>query len=361
MSTCSIPGRTYPSTKAWPGFVLTTRRIPLSKIFDRLVLQFAHLSLSDRFSTHSAKWSRLERLPPELVMSIAEHLAFFDKKALASTSQRIYHLLGPLKPPDRFAWRVHILTSFNSVSSDQFDVTIFPPDEIRQELARIWRQIPAKPRFAHFNLDPTKSRLNDLSCLYFPTRFATKFRFGQIRCRTLGQFIAVQFSEYVHKVVKECDRGENLARKRRRLRNDADYRENHMADLYREIKQWQEIYGQCKNCVKSRYDGTSWVKVVAPNSAVEGSMEFMARMGYEMLCNRVCMYGRICELDEDEGIKIRRDSKIPPFAGWYALDEILVENADWSGDGMNEDKENEPPDPLEFWPEESHDSLLGWS
>lgn len=316
------------------------------------MVQFSSLSLSDRFVTPSKRWSRLERLPPELVLSITEHLAFFDKKALASTSERMYHLLGDLKPPDRFAWRAHLVTSFNRVSSHHFDVTVLPPHEIRQELTRIWRQVPVKPRFTHFNLDPTKSRLNDLNCVYFPTGFVTEFWFGRIRCRTLGQFIAIQFYDYVHRIVKECSRAQESARKRRRVQ--ADYTEEHMANLSKEITKWEGVRHQCFEGSHSSVDPVYRSKVVAPTSANEGSMEFMVRMGYEVLCNRICMYGRICEVDEDEGIKVGRVPKAAPsFADWYALDELDEEEPD------EEDLTDDELGPLNCRPKGSDPYSLG--
>ncbi|KAL8904337.1 MAG: hypothetical protein Q9207_003348 [Kuettlingeria erythrocarpa] len=316
--------------------------ITLTKSIDRLTIQFSWLSLSDRLVTPSKRWSRLERLPPELVLSISEHLVFFDKKALASTSERMYHLLGDLRPPDRFAWRAHLVTSFNRVSGHYFDVTILPPHEIKQELARIWRQVPLKPKFTHFNINPTKSRLDDLNCIYFPAGYATEFWFGQIRCRTLGQFLAIQFYDYVHRIVKECSRRQDLARRRRRVR--ADYSEEHTASISREITKWEEVREQCFKGAPYKIDQIT----VAPTSANAGSMEFMTRMGYEVLCNRVCMFGRICEVDVDEGVRVGRVPKAAPsFTDWYALDELDEEV-------LNEDDStDQEPDLRDCRPRES--------
>lgn len=334
-----------------PILIFTTRSVPHSRLVDRLKLQFSNLSLSERFSTPSPKWSRLESLAPELLILISDHLAFFDKKALASTSQRIYHSLGLVMPPDRFAWRVHLLTSFNRAPSDQFDVTIFPPEEIRKELTRLWRQIPPKPRLAHRSLDPEKSRLSDLNCLYFPGGFATNFRSGHIRCRTLGQFIAIQFNEYINTLVKTCKRGQSLVRRRRRVDADVQYTNEHKAALELEAAQWQEIHSQCVDWI---YFAGIVVRqragAGAPTSTKDGSMELLVRTGYEFLCNRVCMYGRICEVGGDEGITIHRESKVPCRNAWYALDKI--EEGKYKGDDYDTDEEgkgdNEVPMPTDL-------------
>ena len=48
------------------------------------------------------------KLPPELFLDISEHLAFFDKKALALTSKKCCALLGSIKCPNRLSWMVYL-------------------------------------------------------------------------------------------------------------------------------------------------------------------------------------------------------------------------------------------------------------
>lgn len=258
------------------------------------------------------------------------------------------------------------MTSFNRVPCDHFDVTLFSPEQVRQELARIWRQIPKTPKRPHYKMDPMKSRLDDVNCLYFPTGFATKFRWRQIRCRTLGQFIAIQFNEYIDRLIKESDQGERLARKKRRIKQEIAHTDEDLEILDKDIKKWREINDQCFKGAHSEYDNVTWPpamgRAAAPNCAVECSLEFMVRMGYELLWNRVCMHGKICELDEDEGIEIRRESTEPCRSTWHALDVLDEEEgygSEWSDDETDhENKVNKPRAALDFFPEEYHASLL---
>ncbi|KAI4207593.1 MAG: hypothetical protein LQ348_000538 [Seirophora lacunosa] len=218
------------------------------------------------------------------------------------------------------------MASFNRLPSEWFDLTTFPPDQVTQELARIWRQIPLKPRSTHFNLNPTQSRLNDFNCLYFPTGFVTTFRSEHIRCMTLGQYIAIQFDVFVRKILKESARGRRWIRRRRRLACDLRYTDEHKANLRAELKQWQTVYHECTNNINSPVDDATWV---APHCASEGSKELLVRMGYEFLRGSICMYGRICSIEDDEGVEIRRSWMESRRGGWHALDTYERER-DWA-------------------------------
>ncbi|KAL8961623.1 MAG: hypothetical protein Q9183_005281, partial [Haloplaca sp. 2 TL-2023] len=167
--------------------------------------------ISDRHSTPGTSWSRLESLPPELLASITSNLAFFDKKALASTSHRLYDLMPPLVPPDRFAWRVHLCTAFNHAPVTYFDTSILEAERLREELKRLVTLTPETLRRGHYVCDPKASRLRDLGCLYFPTGFQTRCGDRQILCRTLGQFIAIQLEEFVARTIRVSRQREALA------------------------------------------------------------------------------------------------------------------------------------------------------
>ena len=281
--------------------------IPYSRLISRLTVRFSCLSLSDRFTTSSAAWSRLERLPPEILILITTHLAFWDKKALSSVSQRIYYLLGPIEPPDRFSWRIHILTSFNLVPSEYFDVTILRPDEVKSELTRIVKQIPRKQRRGHYNFDPRKTRLKDLTCLYYPFGFHTSFRGKRIRCRTLGQFVAIQVNEYIARLLKETKQEESLAMMQRcsELDNDVSYEQRDQ--LAAIASKWRDIHGQWE--VGTPGSRSARLTLMAsPSSGWDESLDFLLRMGYETLCGRIRMYGRICEVGKDEGTEYGSDA-----------------------------------------------------
>ena len=53
----------------------------------------------------------LEKLPVEIFHKIRGHLAFFDKKALQSTSKSCYYMSGELKPSQKILWLVHAYRS----------------------------------------------------------------------------------------------------------------------------------------------------------------------------------------------------------------------------------------------------------
>lgn len=310
---------TYVSAlRSGTNFTLTIYSIPCAKLVSRLTVQFSGLSLSDRMSTSSAAWSCLERLPPEIIGSIATHLAFWDRKALAGTSQRVYHLLGPDKPPDRFSWRIHLCTSFNRAPSEYFDLTILSPDDLARELMRVLRQTPEALKRGHYVFDPMKSRLKDLSCLYFPVGFQIGYRTKQIRCRTLGQFIALQIDEYINRVLKETRQAESAIGWRHRA-SDIETIEGHQQQPKASARIWSDTHdrwflGTCASIstteqrsvqVGGRADTN--LPTERPSSLctqrvflVDASIKLIFKMGYDFMCRRILSDGKICVVREDE-------------------------------------------------------------
>ncbi|KAL8944004.1 MAG: hypothetical protein Q9216_000713 [Gyalolechia sp. 2 TL-2023] len=293
----------YPPVKAREP-ILDPSTFPQSKLVTRLAIQFSGLSLSDRPPPCGESLGVLERLPAEVVISIATNLAFWDKRALVSASRRIYHLLGSVEPPDRFSWRVHMLTSFNRAPSEFFDVTIFQSDDIRRELTRLVKQIPRMPKRGHYIFDPAKTRIKDLYCLYFPSGFHTTFRGRRTRCRTLGQFIAIQFNEYIARLLTEAKRGESQVITQRGLELGIDTILDNKTHLSTIAGRWREIYELWmlgKFCSKSKRQPLATL----PDSAWKESVELLLRMGFYILHGRTCSNGQICEVGIDEGVKIR--------------------------------------------------------
>lgn len=143
---------------------------------------------------------------------------------------------------------------------------------------------------------------------------------------TLGQYIAIQFDVFVRKILKESARGRRWIRRRRRLACDLRYTDEHKANLRAELKQWQTVYHECTNNINSPVDDATWV---APHCASEGSKELLVRMGYEFLRGSICMYGRICSIEDDEGVEIRRSWMESRRGGWHALDTYERER-DWA-------------------------------
>ncbi|KAI4189486.1 MAG: hypothetical protein L6R41_001448 [Letrouitia leprolyta] len=267
--------------------------------------RFSGLSLRDwPSSSPSTSPSSLERIPSEILNLIAENLAFWDKKALASASRRIYHLLGSVEPPDRFSWRVHMLTSFNRAPNEFFDVTIVQSDDIQQELTRLVKQLPETLKRGHYAFDPAKTRLKDLSCLYFPDGFYTGFGGRMIRCRTLGQFIAIQINEYIGRLLLEAKRGASFTLLKRDLKTSTNIGFEKGTEPSTIASKWRETY-------ESWIFGKRWSEVkrlssAAPaHSAWEQSLELLLRMGFHIVHGRICFKGKICEVGSDEGVQIR--------------------------------------------------------
>ncbi|KAL8681407.1 MAG: hypothetical protein Q9186_002482 [Xanthomendoza sp. 1 TL-2023] len=277
----------------------------------------ARLSFSDYICSRDHAWSRLETLPPEIFLSISIHLAFFDKKALASTSHRIYSLMGPLYPPDRFSWRLHMCTSFNRCSDDYFDITIIHPDDITRELSRILDQVPKTTRKGHYFLDPLKSRLRDLNCLYFPAGFYIACGERTIRCQTIGQFVAIQFRAFVARLLLDTSDGEDTVFKRRHFDPLIDFAEEHKASLMRQAHQWRKMkdfWIQGFSTPKSDEGARSVMRIGrGPLSAAEASEKLMVRMGYEELKDRMYLNGHICEAGAAQGMKTQNPNLKRPL------------------------------------------------
>ncbi|KAL8996634.1 MAG: hypothetical protein Q9169_003916 [Polycauliona sp. 2 TL-2023] len=237
------------------------------------------------FNVHT--WTPLEALPPEVFGLILDHLAFFDKKALSSTSWRAYDLAGPLKPPDRFAWRLHLCSAFNRCTDDFFDTTIFNPDDITRELTRINRQFKDTPRKGHYAIDVTKTRFKDLTCLYFPNGFLIRYGSRKLVCRTLGHFVAIQFRAYVARLLWETKVGHDSAFQRRYIDPRVDFTEEHKASLDKEAHSWaivQDLWVQSFSALKSdvKTDG-----LTLPDSAVEATEALVRKMGVQELRSQV--------------------------------------------------------------------------
>lgn len=221
---------------------MTRNGIPLTKLIERLAVQFSALSLEDRGATSSSNWSPLERLTPEIFAQITGILAFFDQKALSSSSQRVYSLMGSLHPPDRAAWTLHMCASFNRASDDLFDVTVFDERDFRDELKRMAQQLPKDTSRYHYTFDPKTTRIEDLTCVYFSSGARMEFRDQPVQYQTLGQFTALVFNEYIRKIVAAAQRGERLAYQLG-MRPTVARTDAHKRLLWKEAHIWQGIGG----------------------------------------------------------------------------------------------------------------------
>ncbi|KAL8706319.1 MAG: hypothetical protein Q9201_000638 [Fulgogasparrea decipioides] len=303
-------------------------RVPQAALIPRLTVQFSCLSLADRHSNAGTVWSLLESVPPEVFTCISEHLAFFDKKALASTSRRVYDLMGHLVTPDRFAWRVHVVTSFNRAPDAYFDVTIFKAQQLRREIRRLVKQTPTAVTRGHFVSDPTTTRLKDLSCIYFPAGFQTQCGGKRVLCYTLGQFIAIQFVDYVSRVVQTSKRGESKALDRRYVIPGLEFTDEQKQNLTKEAKKWREIHdewlqGSSSASTANNDDKDRETRLFAL-SVWDYSSIFASRMGIEVMQGHFVISGRICEVGEHQGFEVRRQPS-PLLAS-------LEENSDWNED-----------------------------
>ncbi|KAL9595686.1 MAG: hypothetical protein Q9219_006282 [cf. Caloplaca sp. 3 TL-2023] len=291
---------------------LTSHRLSQAKHVERLMVQFSGLSLTDRLSTPSAAWCSLERLPPEMIASIASHLAFWDKKALASTSQRMYDVLGPVKPPDRFSWKIHILTAFNRVPNEYFDITYFKPDQISCELVRIQRQLPSGLRRGHYVFDPSKTRLKDLNCLYFPLGFQTRFQDMTVRCLTLGQFIAIQINLYIRRLLTETLNREFTAVEGVSAEVSTKAVLKSKADGPNGTNKWEVIREDWMNVEYPSRPALEIPWKVYTTSAWDESIELMKRMGYDFIRGQFCLHGRLCQIEDS---KTNEECDNPIIAG----------------------------------------------
>ncbi|KAL8689207.1 MAG: hypothetical protein Q9218_005072 [Villophora microphyllina] len=355
--------------KPW---LMLKHRIPQSKLVERLTVQFSDLSLGVRNSASWPTWSRLELLPPEIVAIITGNLVFFDKKALSSTSHRVYGLMGPLHPPDRFAWRLHVCTSFNRAPADFFDVTIFEADQIRRELRRMVRQLSDDVRWGHYKFDPEKTRMKDLSCLYFPGGTQMDFRGETMEFNTLGQFIALQFNDYIRRVIHTARKGGFWALDERFMRPSTDCTDERKRLLEKEAGKWKEIHDtwlQGMSIPKARL--TSWLNPLPP-SAWEESVALLRKMGYRAVYRRdevnggliefmrrpITVYDKKSELeslnhrlenmdrdDESEGSTVEDDTMLRNYA-YEKLDDTDEREAveDDSGDTDEHDDADEKID-----------------
>ncbi|KAL8774531.1 MAG: hypothetical protein Q9209_000904 [Squamulea sp. 1 TL-2023] len=266
----------------------------------------SRLSFSDNLCTLPAAWSRLENLPLEIFLSITIHLTFFDKKALSSTSWRVYDLLGPVKPPDRFSWRLHLCSSFNRCTDGYFDVTIFKPDDVTRELTRITSQIAETPKRGHYVLDTTKTRLRDLDCLYFPAGFNVQYEPRRLVCRTLGHFVAIQFRAYVARLLWETRAERDSAFKQRYIDSQIDFNDEHKANLTNESNGWTKLRDRwmvrfsAPSSDKSSDEGSEeGSDDFLPYSAVGATEALVRRMGVQEI------HGQRCGPVDNRGTEIR--------------------------------------------------------
>ncbi|KAL8861481.1 MAG: hypothetical protein Q9178_002005 [Gyalolechia marmorata] len=303
-----------------------------AKLILRLTESMSYLSFTDHMSSPTETWSRLEALPLEIFRLISIHLSFFDKKALCSASRRVYCLMGPIKPPDRFAWRLHLCSSFNRCTDDYFDVTIFKPDDITRELTRITKQIAERPKGGHYALDTTKTRLKDLNCLYFPIGFYVYYGSHKLVCRTLGHFVAIHFRAYVARLLWETKDGEDAASEQRDIDPRFNFTDEHKANLTKEAHQWsltRDHWMQGFSAPISDY--RSGVDNVLPDSAVEATENLVRKMGIQEIYDQ---NDQECGPTAHQGTQIRGPRRIdlPMFAAEDDSDcDTVLEEDEYSG------------------------------
>ncbi|KAL8812881.1 MAG: hypothetical protein Q9223_000531 [Gallowayella weberi] len=238
--------------------------------------------------------------------------------------------MGPLYPPDRFSWRLHMCTSFNRCSNDYFDITIIHPDDITRELTRILDQVPRTTTRGHYFLDPLRNRMKDLNCLYFPAGFYTACGEKIIRCPSIGHFVAIQFRAFVARLLLDAEDGEDTALKRRQVDPRIEFTEEHKASLTREEHQWRKMKDfWIQAFLPPRLDdGVRSVKLFGPGpfSADEATEKLMVRMGYEELDGQMYLYGQLCEAGGDQGVKIQNPNLKRPLRLAAEHDPDLVGN-----------------------------------
>ncbi|KAI4098351.1 MAG: hypothetical protein LQ339_006502 [Xanthoria mediterranea] len=275
----------YPAVQQSPPLDLHT--IAQAKWIPRITDRMSRLSFSDKCCCPSTRWSRLEALPPEIFSSILIHLAFFDQKALSSTSWRVYSLVGPIKPPDRFAWRLHLCSAFNRCTDDFFDITLFKPDDITRELTRITQQFSKTPTKGHYALDTTKTRLRDLTCLYFPSGFYVQYGNYKLVCRTLGHFVAIQFRSYVARLLQETKDGQDSAFSRRYIDPRIDFTQEHKETLTNETHRWGLIQAHWLKSYSAPKSDLRPDGLTLPCSAVEATEALVQTLGLQLMDDQV--------------------------------------------------------------------------
>ncbi|KAL8872687.1 MAG: hypothetical protein Q9174_001721 [Haloplaca sp. 1 TL-2023] len=290
--------------------LLTACSILQFNVIPRLADQFSSLMISDRQTTIDTPWTPLESLPPEVLACITSNLAFFDKKALASTSHRLYDLMPPLHPPDRFAWRVHLCAASNRAPDAYFDMSILNAPEFREEVKRLVVLNQNTLTRGHYVLDPRTTRLKDLGCLYFPTGFQTSCGGRQIWCRSMGQFIAIQFEEYAARIIQ-------LSRKKRKalaLNTQPPIPASSLNQAQEEARSMEVTHWKAVRdawVARNNPPGGMPCTISCPfcslgvMSAWDFAKKFLSKMGIDVLEGRVCMYGRICEVGNDQKTEVR--------------------------------------------------------
>ncbi|KAL8929413.1 MAG: hypothetical protein Q9172_000464 [Xanthocarpia lactea] len=240
--------------------------------------------------------------------------------------------MGPIKPPDRFAWRLHLCSSFNRCTDDYFDVTIFNPDDLTRELTRITKQIAERPRREHYALDTTKTRLKDINCLYFPIGFHVYYGSHKLVCRTLGHFVAIQFRAYVARLLWDTKDGEDAASKQRDIDPRFNFTDEHKANLTKEAHGWtltRDNWMQGYSAPLSDY--RSGLDNLLPDSAVEATEKLVCKIGIQEIDDQ---NDQECGPTAHQGTKIRgpRWIDLPMFAAEDDSDcETILEDDEYSG------------------------------
>ncbi|KAL8715041.1 MAG: hypothetical protein Q9220_000998 [cf. Caloplaca sp. 1 TL-2023] len=353
LSPCVNQSFSLPSIEGlFPAFIPRRSKTDPAKLHEnqlipRLTSQISNLSLLGHFDTASTSWSRMERLPPEIINLIAVNLAFFDKKALASTSRRIYGMLEPVEPHDRFSWRLHLCSAFNRAPSQFLDFSMLEAEQVRLESERLVRLIEYTPTKGHYIFDPKKTRIKDITCLYFPRGFFSHYQGKHIFCQTLGQFIALQFHEYVARMIAGAKEAELQALGRRSFSKDVDVSEEQKEILECEARRWREVHDLWLGS-QHVFQVSDILEDTAPDSAWGWSHVFLYRMGYIELQGRLCYQGKICESGQDFGMAIRKPSGVKersqgqtPFPHESADEDEMTEQDDDDDDDDDNDEDDE--------------------
>ncbi|KAL8790775.1 MAG: hypothetical protein Q9213_000399 [Squamulea squamosa] len=159
-------------------------------------------------------------------------------------------------------------------------------DDVTRELRRITSQIVEIPKKGHYALDTTKTRLKDLSCLYFPAGFHVQYGLQKLVCGTLGHFVAIQFRAYVARLVWETRAEEDSAFKRRYIDPRIDFNDEHKTNLTNEAKGWNRLRERwmSRSCAPRSDEKSDAYNL--PDSAVVATEALVRRMGVQEIHNQ---------------------------------------------------------------------------
>ncbi|KAL8801284.1 MAG: hypothetical protein Q9182_004549 [Xanthomendoza sp. 2 TL-2023] len=190
------------------------------------------------------------------------------------------------------------------------------PDDITRELSRILNQVPKTSRKGHYFLDPLRSRIRDLNCLYFPAGFYTVCGERRVRCQSIGHFVAIQFRTFVARLLLDND-GEDTTSRWTQVDPRIEFTEEHMASLTREANQWRTMKDfWIQGFLNPKPD--EGVRSITrfgrdPLSAAEATEKLMVRMGYEEFYGQMYLNGQLCEAGADQGVKIQNPNRKRPL------------------------------------------------